>query len=147
MSSSTTKGGNGTVRWPVRVLGAPFDELAAHLGDRLQDLDGALGRIEPPAAQTDELTDAEAAVGGGQHERSVAVPDGVGERCHLTGVEVVHGLALDLRQWTRSHGLATSRPASTAMRMTFDMICAAFSTVAGARPCCESCTTQRRTRM
>jgi hypothetical protein len=48
---------------------------------------------------------------------------------------------------TRSQGLATSRPASTAMRMIFAMICAAFTTVAGARPCWESAATQRRTFM
>jgi hypothetical protein len=71
-------------------------DVAARLGEDLDDADCPVLEVDVVPAERGHLPDAEATVGAEQHQRAVLGPDSVGEPADLSGGEKPDLLMVDL---------------------------------------------------
>ena len=79
-------------------LGRPEMQVAADLGDDLDDLDHPQAQVDAAAAKPSHLADPKAAIGTKQHQRPIAGPDAVRQPNNLSRGQKAHLPTLDPRQ-------------------------------------------------
>lgn len=102
-------------------------ELAADFGEGLLDENGAAEHVEVPGLECCQLSEAEAAVGGGEEESAVIGMDRSGEGVDLVSAEEAHLVVVKLGKFRVCRRGAGNQPLSPASNWE-----AAFRIVVGA---------------